>query len=167
MSSAPGATSVVEHEIRVAARPETVFAYFIDPAKMVRWMGTDATLDPRAGGMCRIKINDAAVVQGEFVEVDPPRRIVLTWGFERNLFAVPPQSSAVEITFTPDGEETIVRLAHRQLTAPAADTQRLGWQHYLKRLVVAAGGGTTAPDPWRDVEVASRALGSAASNTES
>ena len=27
--------SVVEHEIRIAAAPETVFAYFTDPARMV------------------------------------------------------------------------------------------------------------------------------------
>src|SRR4051794_33126100 len=50
----PAETSVVEHEVRVAARPETVFSYFTDPVKMVQWMGAEATLDPRPGGVCRI-----------------------------------------------------------------------------------------------------------------
>src|SRR5204863_6169331 len=54
MPAPPPETSVVEHELRVAARPETVFAYFTDPAKMVQWMGAEATLDPRPGGICRI-----------------------------------------------------------------------------------------------------------------
>ena len=54
MDATPSEASVVEHEIRVAARPETVFAYFTDPAKMVQWMGAEATLDPRPGGICRI-----------------------------------------------------------------------------------------------------------------
>ncbi len=38
---------VVQREIRVGARPETVFEFFTDPAKMVRWMGLTAALDPR------------------------------------------------------------------------------------------------------------------------
>ena len=42
---------LIEHEIRIAAAPEIVFAHFTDPAKMVRWMGTEATLDPRPGGV--------------------------------------------------------------------------------------------------------------------
>ena len=54
MPDTPVETSVTEHELRVAARPETVFAYFTDPVKMVQWMGVDATLDPRPGGVCRI-----------------------------------------------------------------------------------------------------------------
>ncbi len=42
---------LVEHEVRVAATPERVFDYFTDPAKMVMWMGIEATLDPRPGGV--------------------------------------------------------------------------------------------------------------------
>ena len=50
----PPETSVVEHQVTVAARPEVLFGYFTDPAMMVRWMGSEATLDPRPGGVCRI-----------------------------------------------------------------------------------------------------------------
>jgi uncharacterized protein YndB with AHSA1/START domain len=172
----PIETSVVEHEIRVAARPETVFAYFTDPVKMVQWMGVDATLDPRPGGVCRIAFspsdaqlenvvdafgggpeaqeralgNRAGAMLGEFVEVDPPRRIALTWGWEQELLALPPQSTSVEISLTPDGDDTILRLAHRRLPAGAVEFHRSGWQHYLHRLAVAAGGGDPGPDPWAD-----------------
>jgi uncharacterized protein YndB with AHSA1/START domain len=171
----PAETSVVEHEIRVAARPETVFAYFTDPVKMVQWMGADATLDPRPGGVCRIAFqpsrasaevtsaalgggpetaerierNPAGVMLGEFVEVDPPRRIALTWGWEQELLATPPQSTSVEVSFIPDGEETIVRLAHRRLPAASVAFHRTGWQHYLARLATAAAGGDPGHDPWQ------------------
>src|SRR3954469_24037444 len=101
MAATPRGTSVVEHELRVAARPETVFAYFTDPARMVQWMGAEATLDPRPGGVCRIVFqpsqaaaellaaveqgtgpgpSDPRVMMGRFVEVDPYNRIALTWG---------------------------------------------------------------------------------------
>src|SRR2546429_3752964 len=103
---------LVEHEVRVAASPGTVFDYFTDPAKLVQWMGAEATLDPRPGGVCRIAFqpprhrveflsasfgvdreqaverfqqNSVGVMSGEFVEVDPHRRIAFTWGWEEEL----------------------------------------------------------------------------------
>jgi uncharacterized protein YndB with AHSA1/START domain len=168
----PPKTSVVEHEVRVGARPETVFSYFTDPAKMVRWMGAEATLDPRPGGVCRIVFrpsearivdvrtafgareekpapsSDARAILGEFVDVDPYRRIAFTWGWEQELFAVPPASTAVEVSFTPDHGETVVHVAHRQLPADAVEFHRAGWEHYLGRLALAAEGGDPGPDPW-------------------
>ena len=150
---APSETSVAEYELRIAARPETVFAYFTDPAKIVRWMGTDATLDPRPGGICRININ-GTVMLGTFVKVDPHRRILLTWGWEQQLFSVPPQSTEIEITFTPDDEGTLVRLTHRRLpNTAAAAFHQAGWEHYLQRLAVAAAGGQPSSDSWQDPEV--------------
>jgi uncharacterized protein YndB with AHSA1/START domain len=175
MPATPPETSALEYELRVAARPETVFAFFTDPAKMVQWMGTQATLDPRPGGICRIafqpadaKIGDfrallgaaetpdrgpgenGGVMTGEFVEVDPHRRIVITWGWEQKILAVPPQSTAVEISFDRDGEATIVRLAHRRLPPAAVAFHRAGWDHFLPRLTIAAGGGDPGPDPWQE-----------------
>jgi hypothetical protein len=48
--STPETQTAVEHEVRIAARPDTVFPYFTDPALMTQWMGVRATLDPRPGG---------------------------------------------------------------------------------------------------------------------
>ena len=149
----PGEASLAQHEVRIAARPETVFGYFTDPAKLVRWMGDHATLDPRPGGVCRIDIN-GSVMLGTFLEVEPYRRIVLTWGWELQLFSVPPQSTEVEIDLTPAGEETIVRITHRELpNGAAAAFHQAGWEHYLLRLTTASTGGDPGPDPWRDPEV--------------
>ena len=153
MAATPAGTSVVEHEVRVAAPPETVFAYFTDPSKMVQWMGAEATLDPRTGGVCRIAFQplggaDRTAMSGQYVEVEPFSRIALTWGWELELLAVPPQSTAVEVTLRPVGAETVVRLSHRRIPDGAVSFHEAGWTHYLPRLAVRAGGGDPGPDPW-------------------
>jgi uncharacterized protein YndB with AHSA1/START domain len=147
----PSATRTSEHEIRIDARPETVFAFFTDPAKIVRWMGNEATLDPRAGGICRVnmvrKIGQAAAC-GEFVEVVPYSRVVFTWGWEGALFGVPPASTRVEVSLVPDGGGTLVRLVHSDLPEHAVEVHEAGWEHYLERLAVSAAGGDPGPDDW-------------------
>ena len=72
----PGATEPLRHEMEIAAPPDLVFAYFTDPGRMVEWMGVGALLDPRPGGALRIDANGRDVVIGEYVELDPPRRVV-------------------------------------------------------------------------------------------
>jgi uncharacterized protein YndB with AHSA1/START domain len=93
--------------------------------------------------------NAPRVMVGEFVEVDPPRRIAFTWGWERELYSVPPQSTVVEVSFTPDGDGTIVRLVHRRVPSSALPLHRAGWEHYLPRLASVAAGGDAGPDPWQ------------------
>lgn len=140
-----GATGVAEHEVRIEASPETVFEFFTDPEKMNRWKGSTAVLDPRPGGVYRVDVSPNDVAVGEYVELDPPRRVVFTWGWEGSEH-VPPGSSTVEVTLTPDGDGTIVRLVHRGLPEAAVPEHAEGWKHFLPRLVVAAAGGDPGPD---------------------
>src|ERR1043165_1755397 len=107
----PSATEPLRHQVRVAAPPEVVFGYFTDPARMVEWMGIAALLDPRPGGSFRIEANGRDVVLGEYVEVDPPHRVVFTWGFEGAERAVKPGSTRVEVTLERDGEGTLLTLS--------------------------------------------------------
>src|SRR4051812_36858296 len=152
----PAATELVEHEVRVAAPPEVVFEYFTDPAKLVRWMGSDATLDPRPGGVCRFDVNGSVMI-GRFERVEFPSKLTFTWGWELELFEVPPQSTAVEVSFEPDADGTVVRLAHSRLPAgEAAAFHRAGWRNYLERLRVVAAGGAVGADPWADLTVVER-----------
>jgi uncharacterized protein YndB with AHSA1/START domain len=157
MAETPAATERIEHEVRVAAAPEVVFEYFTDPSKLVRWMGSEATLDPRPGGVCRFEINGSHMI-GEYVQVDFPSRIVLTWGWETRLFEVGEQSTAVEVSFTAEGDGTVVRLAHSRLPHGAVAFHRAGWGHYLQRLAQVAAGNDPGPDPWRDPMVVLRAM---------
>jgi uncharacterized protein YndB with AHSA1/START domain len=143
----PDVGDVVEREIRIAAPPEIVFRFFIDPKRMVRWKGTSAELDPRPGGIYRVNVTGRDVAQGVYQEVVPNSRVAFTWGWEGNS-TVPPGSSTVEITLVPDGDGTIVRLRHSGLPPKDRAGHAEGWEHFLARLVVAAGGGDPGPDPW-------------------
>ena len=136
----------VERTVEVAARPETIWEFLVDPEKAVRWMGTEASLEPRLGGLYRVAVVPGFTARGEFVELDPPRRLVFTWGWESNE-QLPPGDSTVEIELIPSKGGTTVRLVHRDLpTAESGERHAHGWMHYLERLATAASGG----DPGRD-----------------
>jgi uncharacterized protein YndB with AHSA1/START domain len=146
----PEVAAVVEREIRIAARPETVFDFFVDPEKMVQWKGRKADLDPRPGGTYRVEINEEAIARGEYVEIDAPTRVVFTWGWEgqeSGVHAVPPGSSRVEVDLIPDGDGTIVRLRHLNLPEQSREIHGQGWDLYLGRLARVAAGEDPDSDP--------------------
>jgi uncharacterized protein YndB with AHSA1/START domain len=142
----------IERELEIAASPETVWAFLVDPEKAVRWMGVSARLDPRPGGEYRVVVLPGHTASGEFVELDPPRRLVFTWGWEPEgdePNVVPPGSSTIEIELVPRGDRTLLRFTHRDLpTAASAESHGHGWDHYLGRLEAASAGRDPGPDPW-------------------
>jgi uncharacterized protein YndB with AHSA1/START domain len=156
MESATETTSL-ERVLAIDASPETVWEFLVDPDKLTRWMGLQASVDLRPGGSYRFEVIPGHTASGEFVELDPPRRLVYTWGWEPGEDGpgpVPPGSSTVEIELQPDGRGTQLRFTHRDLpNAEAAESHAHGWDHYLERLVIAAGGGDPGRDPWLSGEM--------------
>ena len=141
-------SDVLEREIYIAARPETVFAFLVDPEKMKRWMGRDVTLDPRPGGIYRCDINGQAIARGEYVEVQPFSRVVFTFGWEGESAIPQPGGSTVEFLLTPDGEGTLLRLRHLGLSPEERSSHGEGWDHFMPRLAAAAEKRDVGPDPW-------------------
>ena len=75
---APNESDAVEREVRIAARPETIFPFLVEPEKMMRWKGISAELDPRPGGIYRVDVTGRDIPRGEYVEVTPHSRVVFT-----------------------------------------------------------------------------------------
>jgi uncharacterized protein YndB with AHSA1/START domain len=142
----------VERELTIEARPETVWEFLVDPEKATAWMGQKASFDPRPGGLYRVDVIPGHTAAGEFVEIEAPRRLVYTWGWEEGESgpnAVPPGSSTIEIELVPEGDGTRLRFVHRNLPdGEATASHAHGWDHYLARLVSAAVGSDPGPDPW-------------------
>jgi uncharacterized protein YndB with AHSA1/START domain/DNA-binding transcriptional ArsR family regulator len=141
-----GTTAVppIVKEIRIDAAPETVFEFFTDPAKLTRWLATEASLDPRPGGICH-QVHSGGEdrpgvrydMRGVFLEVERPARVVFTWGFTNEDVGVPPGSTVVEVTLVPDGPGTRLRLVHRHLPAQEVAAHESGWDEMLGRLATA------------------------------
>ena len=136
----------VVREIRVEASPEVVYGYFTEPELMTRWFGVSAKLEPQPGGLFRVEIDDHNIARGTYIELTPHERVVFTWGWEGEGREVPPGSTTVEVTFTPEGDATLVRLRHSGLPDGTIDKHGDGWGHYLGRLGVAAAGDDAGVD---------------------
>lgn len=76
--------------VDIAAAPDRVFRALTTPEDLVRWWGADDvyrttgwTMDLRKGGAWRAEGRGADghsfSVEGEFLEIEPPRRLVQTW----------------------------------------------------------------------------------------
>lgn len=132
---------VIEREIFIAASPETVFGFLVDPALMASWIGDSHTLEPRAGGLLHIQFNRGDVASGQYQEVVPNRRVAFTWGWEPghkgqnpNLTVLPPGASLVEIDLEPKEGGTLLRLRHSHVPPEIAQRHAERWSHYLAKL---------------------------------
>ena len=95
---------MISASVRIAAPPEVVFPYFTDPQLMVTWIAERADLDARPGGTFAVNFG-ATAARGSYVAVEPPHRVVFTWGIPQDA-TLPPGSSTVEVVFVADGADT-------------------------------------------------------------
>ena len=126
---------MISSSVRIAAPPEVVFPYFTDPQLMVTWVGERVDLDARPGGTFAIDFG-ATAARGSYVAVEPPRRVVFTWGIPEDT-AMPPGSSTVEVVLVAEGADTIVNLTHRDLPFDREHVHLQGWERCLRELVMA------------------------------
>jgi uncharacterized protein YndB with AHSA1/START domain len=154
-------TDPVEVTIHVPAAPADVFRYFTDPARCVRWMGSEARLEPVPGGVYRVAMPDGFAAAGTFTGVVYPHLVEFTWGFADdeaaahtkgneapNPGAMPAGSTRVTVTLQDCGEGTRLVLRHENLPSEELRAgHEVAWKTYLPRLAVAAAGGDPGPDP--------------------
>jgi uncharacterized protein YndB with AHSA1/START domain len=133
-------------EIMIDATPETIWPFLVDPSKHVEWLGTEADIDPRPGGVYRVNVQGIHQSAGEYLEVVPQQKVAFTFGWEEEGNPIRPGSSKIEITLHPEGDKTLVRLVHSGIPEDAVSDHTQGWDHYLGRLAIAAPGGDAGPD---------------------
>ena len=135
----------VTASVHIDAPPERVYEYFIRPEAIVTWMGETALLEAEPGGRFALDIKGAPV-RGRFLQLDPPHRLIISWGYADS-DQLPPGASTVEIRLTADRGGTRVDLEHRDLPGAQRPGHVSGWIHYLGRLQVAALGRDPGLDP--------------------
>ncbi|NEE01038.1 SRPBCC family protein [Phytoactinopolyspora halotolerans] len=136
--------------IEIDAAPEEVFDFLVTDAGMTAWMGQHASLDARPGGDFAVDIAGYAV-RGQYVQVDRPRRVVVSWGVAGSP-DLPPGTSQVEFTLTPTAGGTRVDLTHSGLPDDQLAGHADGWTHFLPRLRVVALGGDAGDDDWTPLD---------------
>ena len=100
------------------------------PGLAVKWIADAAYLDARQAAPSPSTCG-ATRPAAQYLEVDPPRRVVFTWGIEDSV-DLPPGSSTVEVVLEADGDETVVTLTHRDLpTAEFRRSHQAGWSEFL------------------------------------
>ncbi len=132
MTTSSEAMPSVVASVRIAAPPEIVFQYFIDPRLITEWLATSAELDPHPGGVFAIDV-DGNPARGTFIEVDPPHRVVFTWGVLHRE-GLPPGSSWVEVDLEADRDHTVVTLTHHDLPESFRASHQEGWTKFLGTL---------------------------------
>jgi uncharacterized protein YndB with AHSA1/START domain len=138
---------VVRRETHVPAPPATVFAFFTDPDKLMRWIGNGATMEPHPGGLYLLKdIAGKATARGTFKEVVPVHRLAYSFGWDHNA-DVPVGSSLIEIDLEEQNGGTLVRLTHSGLPNEHERAEHeKGWTHYIDRLTKVLSGAAVGPD---------------------
>ena len=130
----------VTMEIQIGAPPERVFTTLTNPAQRSLWWGkqgmyriTRSEADLRPGGkwLAHGLGDDGKTfkVEGEYIEIDPPRTLVFTWIADWTQ-GVP---SVVRWDLVATSRGTLVKLRHSGLAAypEAAKSYSQGWPQVL------------------------------------
>jgi uncharacterized protein YndB with AHSA1/START domain len=142
---------IVNAEVFIAAPRERVFEALTDPKQAARWWGAadryhmaEFQMDVRVGGKWSTKGTSAKMgavtVHGEFVEIDPPRRLSYTW-----VSSWMPRNTTVLWELEHQSNGTLVKLTHRGFAGNAEQAQNhsIGWTMVLGWLQAYAEGGET------------------------
>jgi uncharacterized protein YndB with AHSA1/START domain len=139
--------AVFRDSIDIEAPPEAVFDHLITNDGMTAWMGQHADLDPTPGGRFAVDIAGHPV-RGEFLHVEPPHRVVVSWGFAGST-DLPAGASTVEFRLIPTDTGTRVELRHSDLPDTEERGHADGWANFLPRLALVGAGRDAGADGWR------------------
>jgi uncharacterized protein YndB with AHSA1/START domain len=117
--------STIIQSVTVHAPPLKVYDAFMDSRKHAEFTGDSATIDPKVGGS--FKEGDG-YISGTNLELVRGRKIVQEWKTTEWPEGYPP--SRLEITLTPKGNATLLRMVHSNVPAEQSDYYADGWKTY-------------------------------------
>jgi uncharacterized protein YndB with AHSA1/START domain len=132
---------------RIAARPSIVFEALTTDEGVSAWWGPDdlpvmvAEVDARVGGAYRVRFRTVDGKEhessGEFLELVPSRRIVMSWRWTSGGEAEESgRTSRLELDLVPVPEGTELTLTHADLRNEASEKSHSGgWGGALDKLV--------------------------------
>ena len=134
---------------RIAARPSIVFDALTTPEGISCWWGPDAgpvliaEADARKGGRYRVRFRKLDGTEhessGEFLEVVPPERVVMSWRWEGG--QEDPNESRVEIVLRLIPEGTELTFTHSLLRdEESRRSHEGGWTGALDKLEARMAG---------------------------
>ncbi len=145
MDSASTQTETITVRRVLPGSPERVFACWTEAEHLANWFRPQPTLttplvelDLRVGGKYRIGIHDAEkdetyICNGEFKEIDPPRKVAYTWDWENP--GMSGIDSLVTVEFEPHGDaETEVTVTHAFADPAKVGHHEQGWEGCLAQL---------------------------------
>lgn len=153
--SQPGAEPIVV-EGWFAAAPARVFAAWTDPDSVMKWFGQtpnslhSASIDLKVGGTWRFTVRQnedgSESLEGEYQEIEPDEKLVFSWVHvvaHADGAREETPASRVEVTFSPQGKGTFVRLVHSAVRAEDA-RQNIGggWNASFQTLTDMLGGAS-------------------------
>src|SRR5258708_34071547 len=92
-------------EIMIEATRETIWPFLTDPDQLVEWHGAVAEIDPRPGGICRVRVADQFQSAGKYGGAVPKEKAVFTVSWEQAGHLMPPGSPTNQHTLTPQAPE--------------------------------------------------------------
>lgn len=147
----PATSSPVEQSILIEASAEAIYPFLTDPDKLSLWLAEIIEADPQPGGSLRGWGRTGDVVSCTFLELQPPHRVLMTWGWEQGgASELPPGSSQVEILLQEAHPGTRVVVRHHRLPDELAAMHHRGWGPAMDFLKAAVGGaplGRCVGDP--------------------
>lgn len=127
-------------EKQLATPPEHAFQAFLSPERLAEWWwshipDTRYEVDGRVGGTYQFRSDSAGIgARGEYLELEEPHLIVITWNWMNNGRSEVEESVRIDLTANEGG--TLIKVTHLvdDVVEEGFDSMRDGWTDVLDRL---------------------------------
>ncbi len=135
---------VLRFQRRLAHPADKVWSAITQPAHLAHWFPSEVEVDLRIGGKLRFVFarGEGPTMDGEILELDPPRVLAYSWGDSVLRFELLPEPDGCTLVFT-----------HTFADRPASASFAAGWTICLDQLEALLEGtpGEAVSPPWQEL----------------